>query len=224
MKKISLKEQVYRSLRNDILFGAIPGGTRLIETEEATRLSVSRTPVREALQRLAQESFVRAIPRAGYLVEDLPDDEIQDLFSTRMDVEGAAVRRAVRTISVEELKELDDNLEKARIAAKSKDFDQMAELDRSFHIILYKAARSRHLYRICRNMSDLTSRYRYGLHQQTDLANDSLNQHLQIYQAVIAKDGNAAANALVTHGESACRHLADLMKRQRSQAFDRDEF
>lgn len=222
MTKPSLKEKVYTIIRNDILTRAVPGGTRLIETEVAARLSVSRTPVREALQRLSHEKFVRAIPRAGYLVEELPDDDIQDLFSTRMDIEQAAARKAAAYISATELKEMDDNLEQARAAAKAGDAAELAGLDTAFHTILYKAARSRHLFRICKNMSDLSSRYQRDLHQQETLAGECLAQHLQVFQALLAKNGDGAAKALAAHGESACRHLKEILKKQRSDTFGRD--
>ena len=80
MDKLTLKEKVYKILRNDILTGQIPGGTHITESIISKRLGVSRTPVREALQRLTQEKLVVPLPRAGYMIEDMSDEDIQDLF------------------------------------------------------------------------------------------------------------------------------------------------
>ncbi|MCK5163980.1 MAG: GntR family transcriptional regulator, partial [Desulfobacula sp.] len=88
MENIPLKEKVYKTLRYDILTGKIPGGTRITESSIANRLNVSRTPVREALQRLTQEKLIISLPRAGYIIEDMSNDDIQDLFSARFDIEA----------------------------------------------------------------------------------------------------------------------------------------
>lgn len=120
MKKDSLKIKVYKSLRLDIVSGKLAGGTRITETAIAQEINVSRTPVREALQKLAQEKFLRAIPKAGYIVEDLSDNEIQDLFTTRMEIEQIAIQKAMQYITVEELKLLDDNLELTKTCVKEK--------------------------------------------------------------------------------------------------------
>ncbi len=68
--KDSLKIKVYKSLRLDIVSGKLKSSTRITETAVAQELNVSRTPVREALQKLAQEKFLTAIPKAGYIVQD----------------------------------------------------------------------------------------------------------------------------------------------------------
>lgn len=224
MKGESLKTKVYKSLRLDIVSGKLPGGTRITEAAVADSLNVSRTPVREALQKLSQEKLLISIPKAGYMVEDLSDNEIQDLFITRMEIEEIAIQKAIKYITVEELKDLDDNLELTKASIKSgKDF-KITELDIEFHSIIYKAARSKSLFRVCKNLSDLTIKYRHGLNLIPNLWNELLQQHIRIYQAIISKNPEKAAQATVLHAQYAKSHLMDIMKKVRSDTFSQEDF
>ena len=224
MTASSLKQMVYRSLRFDIVSGKIPGGTRITETATAEDLKVSRTPVREALQKLAQEKLLVLIPKAGYMVEDLSDHEIQDLFTTRMEIEQIAVQKAIQYITVEELKIMDDNLEQTKAAIKSKQDFKITELDMAFHSIIYKATRSKSLFRVCKNLSDLTIKYQHGLNLVPKLWDDLLQQHIRIYQALIARDREMSAQTISQHAGHTKSHLADILKKIRSDTFNREEF
>ncbi len=224
MKKASLKIKVYKSLRLDIVSGKIPGGTRITETAVAESLNVSRTPVREALQKLTQERLLTSIPQAGYIVEDLSDNEIQDLFTTRMEIEQVAIQKAIENITVEELKSLDDNLEQIKAAIKSGEDFKITQLDLEFHNIIYKAARSKSLFRVCKNLSDLTIKYRHGLNLAPNLWTELLQQHIRIYQALISKDKQKATIAIESYAQQTTSHLIDIMKKVRSDTFSQDDF
>lgn len=224
MKAESLRTKVYKSLRLDIVSGKIRGGTRITENEVANSLNVSRTPVREALQKLSQEKLLTAIPKAGYMVEDLSDNEIQDLFTTRMEIEQIAFQKAIENITVEELKSLDDNLEKTKLAIRAKEGFQITELDIGFHSIIYKAARSRSLFTLCKTLSDQTIKYRHALNLVQNLWNELLQEHIKIYQTLITKDKEKTIQAVSLHALHAKTHLMEVLKKVRSDAFSRDDF
>ena len=224
MKKASLKLKVYRSLRLDIVSGKLPGGTRITENAVADSLNVSRTPVREALQKLSQERLLLAIPKAGYIVEDLSDNDIQDLFTIRMEIEQITIKKAIDHITVDELKNLDDNLEQTKVLIKSGEDFKVTELDIDFHTIIYKAARSKTLFRVCKNLSDLTIKYRHGLNLVPSLWNELLQQHINIYQALISKDKEKTSHAIALHAQHAKKHLINVMQKVRSDAFSQEDF
>jgi DNA-binding GntR family transcriptional regulator len=224
MRNESLRTKVYTLLRQDIVSGKIPGGTRVTEIAIADSLKVSRTPVREALQKLSQERLLISIPKAGYMVEDLSDDDIQDLFATRMEIEQIAVKKAVQYITVDELKALDDNLEQTKAAIKSGQELELTQLDVAFHSIIYTAARSRSLFRVCKNLGDLTLKYRHGLNMSLSLRNQMLHSHIQIYQAMILKDSQAAGLAVDDHGKKARSLLVNVMKKIRSDSFKLEQY
>ncbi|MCP4024634.1 MAG: GntR family transcriptional regulator [Desulfobacteraceae bacterium] len=219
----SLKDKVYKSLRRDIISGKLAGGTRITESAVAISLGVSRTPVREAMQKLLQERILKSIHRAGYLVEDLSDDEIRDLFDIRMEIESIAIKKAINQISVDELKQLDDNLEATKGLIKNRETEYITHLDIEFHSTIYKAARSKTLYRICKNLSDLTMKYRTWLHQDKTLWNEALQHHLLVYQTLLSKDEKGAMKAVSSHLNKAKSHILEMMKRMRSDAFAEED-
>lgn len=104
--KASLRTVVLESLRADILSRRIPSGHILLEKEVASRLSVSKTPVREALALLCQENLVRLFPRRGYVVRGVSLQEVIDTFDLRVILEGAAAERAASHLTNAELEEL----------------------------------------------------------------------------------------------------------------------
>ncbi len=223
MEKKSLKDKVYKTLRYDILTGKIPGGTHTTESNIAKDLNVSRTPVREALQRLTQERLITSLPRAGYIIESMSDEDIQDLFTARFEIEALAIRKAVRFITVDELKLLEDNIARAKTYTKSGELHKMTELDLEFHTILYKASRSKTFFRICKNLGELTMKYRHGLNLVRGLWEEAIENHTTIYRALLLQDQDKAVKAIAIHGEQTKAQLLDIMKKVRSDSFFQDE-
>jgi len=215
----SLTDRVHRRLRKEIITGKIPGGTRLVESTLAAEMNVSRTPVREALHNLALEGLLYAIPRAGYIVEEMTDRDIKDLFETRLDIEKIAARRALDRINSSELEGLVSNLNRMDQVLQSGLLQNLADLDQEFHDIIYKATRSKTLYRICQNLSDYTLKYRIALSMPPELAKRMRDHHGNIYQAFITKDAERLETAVNNHLKEAQDHIISLMDQLRQEAF-----
>jgi DNA-binding GntR family transcriptional regulator len=215
----SLSDRVHRRLRQEIITGKIPGGTRLVESTLAAEMNVSRTPVREALHNLALEGLLYAIPRAGYIVEEMTDRDIRDLFEIRLDIEKIAARRALDRIHSSELESLVSNLIRMDQVLQSGLLQNLAELDQEFHDIIYKATRSKTLYRICQNLSDYTLKYRIALSMPPELAKRMRDHHGNIYQAFQTKDAERLETAVNDHLKEAQDNIISLMDQLRQQAF-----
>ena len=223
METIPLKEKVYKTLRYDILTGKILGGAHITESSIAKQLDVSRTPVREALQRLTQEKLITSLPKAGYIIEDMSNDDIQDIFSARFDIEALVTRKATQYITDSELKMMGENIKMAKACITANDLRKMTDLDIEFHSIIYRASRSKTFYRICKNLSDLTMKYRHALNLRADIWNAAIENHMAIYEALLAKDKNRAAKAVLLHAEQVKSQLLTIMKKIRSDSFFRDD-
>lgn len=217
--RLSLTARVYQDLRKAIITGGIPGGTRLVESNLAAEMQVSRTPVREALHKLALEGLLYSIPRAGYIVEEMSEYDVEDLFEVRIKIEQMAARMALEKITPGEIEQLVQNLEKADRVLQKAELRQMAELDTEFHGIIYKAARSRTLYRICRTLSDHTLKYRIALIDQSQMGRKTRDGHYEIYAAILAGDVERVDRAVQSHLELAKKDISRLMRRTREDAF-----
>jgi DNA-binding GntR family transcriptional regulator len=215
----SLTERVYRDLRRAIITGSIAGGTRLVESNLAADMQVSRTPVREALHKLALEGLLYSIPRAGYIVEEMSEYDVEDLFDVRIKIEQMAARMALEKIGPNEIEQLARNLEKADRVLQNAEIRLMAELDTEFHGVIYKAARSKTLYRICQTLSDHTLKYRIALIDKPEMGHKTRDGHYEIYEAILSGDGNRVDRAVQSHLELAKKDISRLMRRTREDAF-----
>jgi len=215
----SLTEQVYRNLRNGIITGAIRSGTRLVETALASEMKVSRTPVREALQKLALEGFLYSIPRAGYIVEETSESDIKDLFTTRTAIEKIAVKWAIEKITPEELQRLEMNLQKTDDILKSGATESMMDLDAEFHQIIYRAARSKTLYKISQTLSDHTLRFRLACIHVPELAERARQGHMKIFQAIQTRDSTAAEEMVEDHLDTVTKDILNHLEKMRQDAF-----
>ncbi|MGD9044892.1 MAG: GntR family transcriptional regulator [Desulfobacterales bacterium] len=215
----SLTEQVYQNLRHGIITGAVGGGTRLVETVLAAEMNVSRTPVREALHKLALEGFLYAIPRAGYIVEETSETDIKDLFTTRTAIEKIAVKWAIEKITPEELARLEMNLQKTDEILKSGATESMGDLDAEFHEIIYRAARSKTLYKISQTLSDHTLRFRLACIHVPELARRAKQGHMKIFQAIQVKDSTMAEKMVEDHLDTVTIDILNHLEKMRQDAF-----
>ncbi len=130
-------EQAARVLREGILSGEIPAGSRLGEAELAERLSVSRTPIREALSRLAAEGLVELQPNRGARVATWTVDELREIFDLRLRLEPVAVRQAVAAgiidDQLDELDELAAAMSRHGRPGRAQDLGLLVDLNRRFH-------------------------------------------------------------------------------------------
>ena len=144
--------QVHRYLRDKILRGEYPKGARLIETDIAAELSVSRTPVREALVLLQGQDLVSTPEGGGVVVADARQQLI-DILDIRVALETHAVAKAARRIDGKEVARLEkicDDME----ALGADDVVRRAELNRDFHETLVQAARNSRLVKMVGNYQD----------------------------------------------------------------------
>jgi len=219
----SLTERVYRDFRHKIITGAIPGGTRLVETTLAAKMKVSRTPVREALHKLALEGLLYSIPRAGYIVEEMSDHDIQDLFKTRTAIEQIVAKWAIEKITPQELKLLEENLQKTDELIKSGETKMMMTLDNEFHQIIYKAARSKTLYKISQTLSDHTYKFRLACIHVPDIARRAKEGHLEIYKAIRSKDSQKTQRAVEVHLDVVRKDILGHLEKLRQDSLVTDK-
>jgi DNA-binding GntR family transcriptional regulator len=188
-------EQAAASLRDEILSGLIPSGTRLGEAELAGRLSVSRTPIREALSRLAAEGLVEIQPNRGARVATWTTEQLREIFELRLRLEPHAVRQAVPNLSGSQLDELDELAE----AMNRADLSRLVELNRRFHGLFIDAAGSPPLAAALRGVTHAAVVHQ-NFHDYTpDALRRSLNHHVEMVAAARAGDGHWAEAIMRAH-------------------------
>lgn len=137
-------ETVYRHVRDAIVDRAYPADSQLVQEQVADELGVSRTPVREALNRLAAEGLVTWVPRSGYTVNGLTDADITDVFEVRQSLEVLALRHACGQLGRTQTARV-RVLIAEMVEADPTDAGAQFELNRRFHQAMIEPCRNRYL-------------------------------------------------------------------------------
>jgi GntR family transcriptional regulator, rspAB operon transcriptional repressor len=214
----SLREQVYNHLRTMVLSGKIEAGKRLVETTLAKEMGVSRTPVREALHKLGLEDLVRPVARMGYIVNDLSEYDIEDLFATRAAIEQLAARCALEKITSDDLEKIEKNLAKTDQILKAGQRKKMIGLDTEFHDIICKASRSKRLYQIAQMLREHMLRFRQSCLHLPEIAKKARDGHHEILTAIKLKDPKKLNRAMSAHMENTKRDILNYLQRLREQS------
>ena len=198
-------EDAYDRLVLDIRTGRLKPGDRLVETELAAQLGISRTPVREAVRRLESDGLVVHQPRLGATVRKLDYLEITELYEMRGVLEGTAARLAARSASQIELEELDAINREMRAAT---DVRQLYEANRQFHGVLLSAARNRFLVKSVEAVQKTLLILGSSTLEESLRAAGAIEEHEAILAALRSRDGDAAEASMRAHIEAA--HKARL--------------
>lgn len=216
---VSLAEQVYKELHWAIITGKITSGTRLVESTLAEQMGVSRTPVREALQKLVSEGTLYAIPRAGYIVGDMTERDVVDLFMARAAVERLVVRFAAERISSGALRLLEVNLREMDKILKGPPTGRMVDLDIEFHQMLSSMAQSKILHELNQLLIKRTLRFRVYCLRIPDVAQVTRDGHAKIVEALKLGDPNRAEEAIICHLEETQKTVSGYVGKLRQGSY-----
>ena len=192
----SITEQVYSAVRAHLLSGGHPSGSRLSEAGLAQRLEVSRGPVREALERLAQEGLVVRVPRRGSFVRRYGEREVRELMELRCVLETAAVRLAVRRADAAALARMEALLSAADEAIAG---GGSYPPDEDFHHAIVQLAGNRELERHAGLVYDQLRLARALAALRPGRARDAWQEHAAILRALLARDEEGVVTALEVH-------------------------
>ena len=210
-----LGEMVYESLRDAIVNQVLKPGERLMETELADEMGVSRTPVREAIRKLELEGYVVMIPRKGAYVAGLSIKDINEVFEIRGALEALAVGLAASRATEEEIEEMELNLTLEANHFESSDLLKTIEVDTKFHEIIYKASKNTRLLGMIKELRDQVQRFRTTTLAVPGRMKFALDEHRKIVEAIAARDVARAKKAAVEHIESAENALLEVISYQK---------
>ncbi|MCB1334078.1 MAG: GntR family transcriptional regulator [Roseivivax sp.] len=214
-------------LRSLVLNGTFAAGERLAETALADRLGLSRTPLRQAMDRLVDEGLLERIPTGGCCVASFTLDDIIDAIELRGVLEGTAARlaaeRGIATADAEEMEHILSALDVA--VADTLDFKSYVQRNEEFHALLARLARSPLIAREVERASRLPAASPTAFMQGQELIpdfRDSLKraqvQHRAIFDAIRAREGARAEALAREHARLARSNLEYVMKKNPSLA------
>ncbi len=218
-KARSLEEHVYERLEEDILTGVYKRGEPLTELAISSRFKISRTPVRAAIHRLAEEGLVKLSPNKGAVVTGISKDDIIDIYKIRMRLDGLAAAMAAEKMCEEDIGKLRESVELSEFYTKKHDTEHQKELDTAFHALIYTATGSRMLSGILSELHKKAKLYRKISLGTSGRAERSIAEHREILEAIEQRDAKAAERLTQNHVQKALAGiLRGIEKEEREQA------
>ncbi len=210
----SLPEYVYEALKEAIISGRIPAGTRLKQLEIAEQLNVSQQTVREALTSLVASGLVEQTPHRGFEVTRIPLTEQKEIYKLRTLLETFAYQESLDRLSSEDLAQMRALLPYTASKDGSIPVSQVRENNRAFHMIPVRATRNRHLIRMMEQLWDITWTYFYTEDEENrrELASREIEEHLQILTALETKDLETAHRVMIQHIQNSLDELKCHMR------------
>ena len=200
----NLDDKIYRRLKSMLAEGRLAPGQRIWQEELAREMGVSRTPLVNALKRLAQERLLEWISRRGIYVRRFSLREAAELFEVREGLEPMAARLAASRITTEEVDQLIAVFNHFSIRPTPADIRRYLKCDRHFHWRLVELAGNPHLAAAMESVNIMISAYQAGVPRS--LA-ESLPEHRAVLSALRRHDSEASEAAMRVHIRRSVEHL-----------------
>jgi DNA-binding GntR family transcriptional regulator len=203
---VRLSDKAYHLIRQKIITLELPPLSAIDEQALMEELQLGRTPIREALQRLATEDLVLLAPRRGMFVADISITDLQKLFELRMTLEGFCARLAAERASAKQLqamkqviRDLDD--------VPDTDYRGLMIIDERFHELLYRAADNELLADVLLRLHALSFRIWHLVLERIGNVREALDQHIAITDAIEARDPEQAEKLVRSHVSDFQQHI-----------------
>ena len=208
-RSISLADQIFEKIEQDILSGKYSRGEILTEMKLSEELGVSRTPIREALRRLSQERIIEEVSKGSRVLGISPED-LEDIFRIRLQIEGMCAAETAKNITEEQLAELRDVVEMQEFYLTKHNTENIRSMDSRFHQLLYKFSGSNIFSDVLYQLHHKTHKYRTVAVSKHSSAEESLKEHKQIFEAIAARNSELAAEVTINHIENARERILKI--------------
>ena len=203
----SLHEQTYQALRTNILSGQLVPGDRLVETQLAQQLQVSRTPIREAMRQLQREGLIAGDTNEGLRVTSISAEDAIHLYDCRIGLEQISVAGACERITPAQLQTLENSILQAEALMQRSNSGlasdlintQLLDLDYQFHQTIAESAGNKWLVELLNQVFDKMTLLRLQTTRQNPKVLELRVEHHQIFEAIAQGDREVAVAAIRSH-------------------------
>ena len=211
-KSVSLADQVFEKLENDIITGVYPRGEILTELKLVEQLGVSRTPIREALRRLEQERLIRDSGK-GSVVLGITEEDLLDIMDIRQRIEGLVAYYAALNMTDEAKAKLTHIVELQEFYHSKGDADRLQQVDDQFHDMICQLSGRTVLMDTLIPLHRKTRRFRRISLQDPSRTSRTKAEHHAIYEALMVGDAQRAMELTAQHIENAKEHMIRGLKK-----------
>jgi len=203
----SIRQKIYGHLREQLLNGEILPHQHLVEAKIAKEIGTSRTPIREALHSLELEGLIESIPRVGYVVKPISEDEVEEICEIRGAIEGVGARWAMEKAPQKLIEDLRKNISISEKVASQGNPKAFVELDAQFHEIIARLSGSRRLQELGQTLRRHMLRYRIQSIYLTENVLSAIQGHKGILEAIEKGHLEEVNRAIKVHLEQSKRDI-----------------
>jgi GntR family transcriptional regulator, rspAB operon transcriptional repressor len=207
----SLRDSAYEAIKHRIITCAFRPGEYINELQLSALLTIGRTPVHQALDRLMVEGMVEVIPRKGVIVKPVSLNEVLQIIEVRLINEPLGARLAAEHANDADFTEMADVLKRAKHWASLRNVENLMLLDREFHLLIAKAAKNDVLTELLRNLHERSLRFWFislNAPTQYELVQE---EHATILEAIRQRDATKADAAMRRHIESFRKNVSQFL-------------
>ncbi len=197
--KTSIPGKIFKTIRDRIVYMEYPPGKLLPEKDLCDEFKVSRTPIREAIQKLKEMKLVTVIPRYGTYVSPVDINEVRSAFEVKIKLEGLAGEVAAKRITADKLAEMKALIEKADALLKVDGHRHLIEIDAQFHEIIYQATQNLILQEMLENLHSRCARLWNSALSEVIPIIMIISQLKEIYSSLEKRDSPKARQLMEDH-------------------------
>ena len=203
-QRLSKTDMIYADIKKSIMGNEFSSDTPLTEVSLCNKYGYSRTPVREALQRLQNEGFINFIKGKGFFLSQIGLDDVLQIYEMREALEGMAARLCAMRVTDSIVEELDGYLKKGTACFKEGNSAQAMEHDMMFHRCILSASQNERIEKTVNSLIELSSQI--VLKADTNITRQSLDDHHKLLQAIRNSDSDLAESLMREHISNAKKY------------------
>ncbi len=214
MESRPIRDIAYEVLRHGIITGEIPAGERIVETEYAARLHISRTPLREALRRLERDGLVEYEMRRGVMVRAFTLDDVDEIYTIRNALEMLTLPAIIEKATKEDIASLRQKLSEMDRLISINDVETLSPLTRAFHAQLTQICAQKRILRVIESQDEYITRFSGMAIRKVENLMESHKEHYQLVDFVEKKDLEGFRTLMQHHIDDSKRLCLIALKEQ----------
>ncbi len=216
MESRPIREIAYEVLKHAIITGDIPAGERIVETDYADRLHISRTPLREALRKLERDGLVEYVPRRGVVVRAFTIEDVEQIYTIRNALEMLTLPAIIKKATGEDIASLRAQLDEMDALVAARDIETLSPLTRAFHAQLTRLCGQNRILRVIEGQDEYITRFSAMAINRESRLEEAHREHHQLVDYVEARDLDSFRSLMQRHIETSKERCLEALMEQRS--------
>ncbi len=188
MESRPIREIAYEVLKHAIITGEIPAGERIVETDYAERLHISRTPLREALRKLERDGLVEYVLRRGVVVRAFTIADVEEIYTIRNSLEMLTLPAIIKKATDEDIADLKNRLRQMDKLIEERNFEELSPITRAFHRQLTSLCGQNRILRVIEGQDEFITRFSAMAIREEDRLQEAHQEHYQLVEYIETRD------------------------------------